>query len=72
MDEQLMQDCLRMYRERASFYEKVWLDNYDHGHNNVECLGKSDAYRNAATMLEYAMSGNKEALAQFDYFGEEK
>lgn len=71
MNEQLMRDCLRMYRERASFYKKIWLDNYNHGFNNVECLGKSDAYNNAAMMLEYALQDNAEILRQYDYFGED-
>jgi len=72
MDEQLMRNCLRMFQERASFYERVWLDNYNHGYNNVGYLGKSDAYQNAVTMLRYAINGDKEALSQFDYFGEGK
>jgi hypothetical protein len=73
MNEQLMRDCLRMFQERASYYERIWLDNYHHrGYNNVESLAKSDAYQNAATMLRYALDGDKETLAQFDYFGEDE
>ena len=70
MDEQLVRDCLRMYRERAAYFENEWRNSYNNGYDDPGYSGMAGAYRSAATMLEYALRGNKETLSQFDYYGE--
>ena len=71
MDEQLMRDCLRMYRERENYYRTEWRKRSGDKLDVVEFLAMADAYENAAMMLEYALQGNDEILRQYDYFGEE-
>jgi len=69
MNEQLMRDCLRMYRDRAAYFEEKW--NNTHGVESLKALSSCTAYETAAIMLEYALSDNAELLAQFDYYGED-
>jgi hypothetical protein len=71
MDEQLMRDCLRMYRERENYYRTEWRKRSAYGLDVVEFLTAANAYENAAMMLEYALQGNAEVLRQYDYFGED-
>ena len=72
MDEQLVQDCLRMYRERGNYYRTEWRKRSKDGLKATDFLIMADAYTNAAMMLEYALQGNAEVLRQYDYFGEDK
>lgn len=71
MDEQLIQDCVRMYREREKYYRAEWRKRSKDGLKVTDFLIMADAYTNAAMMLEYALQGNVEILRQYDYFGEE-
>ena len=52
--------CLRMFRDRAAFWNKHIMP----GHQDI-----SATYETAANMLEYAMQNNIECLRQFDYYG---
>lgn len=60
MNEQLIRECLRMLRERQNWW------------GNVGFTEPANTYGNAADMLEYAIDGNAECLAQFDYFTERR
>lgn len=59
MNEELIARALRMLEDRAKFWDRE--KNYD----------KAGAYESAAIILEYAMNGNLECLAQFDYCHED-
>lgn len=50
MDEQLVRDCLRMYRERAAYFENEWRNSYNNGYDDPGYSGMAGAYRSAATM----------------------
>ena len=68
MDEQLVRDCLRMLRNRESYY----LNSFQNGKSfnlDVDCAVYG-AYSSAVAMLEYAIKGDKETLSQFDYYKE--
>ena len=71
MDEQLMRDCLRMYRERENYYRTEWRKRSADGLDVVEFLTAANAYEDAAMMLEYALQAKAEILRQYDYFGED-
>jgi len=71
MDEQLVRDCLQMYRERENYYRAEWCKRSKDGLKVTDFLVMADAYSNAAMMLEYALQGNAEVLRQYDYFGED-
>ena len=68
MNKQLVRDCLRMYHERAAYFEEKWTNT--HGAESLKAITSCTAYEAAAIMLEYALSNNAELLAQFDYYGE--
>jgi len=70
MDEQLIRDCLRMLQDRKNYYQNT-IKNGKSLNLDVD-YAVAGAYSSAATMLEYALQGNKEILSQFDYYGEEK
>ena len=63
MDEQLIRDCLRMFRQRMQYWKKHSSTGEEYG---MRC-----AYESAADMLEYAIDGDAEELANFDYYNEE-
>lgn len=63
MNEELIRDCLRMLRQRSKYWSK-------HG-PTVQEFTMSCAYANAADILEYAINGDAETLANFDYYGED-
>jgi hypothetical protein len=72
MNEQLVRDCLRMFREREDYYKEEWNKEFDKNGSPPDNLwGMMMAYDNAACMLEYALNGNSKALAQFDYYGKD-
>ena len=63
MNEELIRDCLRMFRQRVQYWKK---------HSSTgEKYGMKCAYENAADMLEYAINGDAETLANFDYYNED-
>lgn len=62
MNEELIRDCLRMFKQRAACYESI------RPKGAIE-LGLACAYTNALQMLQYAIDGDSENLSQFDYFG---
>lgn len=68
MNEQLVRDCLRMFRECENYYIK----ESEKDKCTEDFWGAIMAYNSAACMLEYALKGDSEALKQFDYYGEEK
>jgi len=69
MDEQLVRDCLRMFRDRKNYYQNTIKNGKS---LNLDAdYAAAGAYSSAATMLEYALRGDKEILSQFDYYGEE-
>jgi hypothetical protein len=57
-NETALEMCLRMFKERADWYE-----NSDSEYE----IGVGRSYCNAATMLEYAMQNNIECLRKEDY-----
>lgn len=59
-----------MLRDRKRYYQ----NNIKSGKSlNLDAdYAAAGAYSSAATMLEYAIKNDKEILAQFDYYGEEK
>ena len=61
-DKNLFEMCVRMFEERARAHDRAG------GETQV---GMASAYANAAQMLKYAIDGNYECLAQFDYFHED-
>lgn len=63
MNEPILQQCLRMLKERYEYFDR----NADLYSNDAN---KAEAYGSAYQMLQYALDGNREALNQFDYFGE--
>lgn len=71
MNEPLVRDCLRMYRERENYYRTEWRKRSKDGLKATDFLIMADAYSNAAIMLEYALQDNAEILQQYDYFGED-
>lgn len=63
MNEPILQQCLRMLGERAEYFDRTAdFSSYD--------MCKADAYNSAYTMLQYALDGDREALNNFDYYGE--
>lgn len=68
MDEQLIRDCLRMLRDRKRYYQNNIKS--DKSLNLDADYAAAGAYSSAATMLEYAIKGDKEILTQFDYYKE--
>lgn len=72
MKEQLVRDCLRMFREREDYYKEEYNKEFDKGGSPDNLWGMMMAYNSAASMLEYALNGDNEALAQFDYYGGKK
>jgi hypothetical protein len=68
MDEQLVRDCLRMYRERAAHFENEWRNSYNNGYDDPGYYGMAVTYGFASIMVAYALKGSKKTLAQFDYF----
>jgi len=70
MNEQLVRDCLRMLRERKNYYQNTIKNGKS---LNLDAdYAAAGAYSSAATMLEYALKGDKEILSQFDYYGEDE
>jgi len=68
MDEQLIRDCLRMFRDRKNYYQNTIKNGKS---LNLDAdYAAAGAYSSAATMLEYAIKKDKEILAQFDYYKE--
>lgn len=68
MDEQLVRDCLRMLRDRKNYYQNTIKNGKS---LNLDAdYAAAGAYSSAATMLEYAIKGDKEILTQFDYYKE--
>lgn len=68
MDEQLVRDCLRMLRDRKNHYQNTIKNGKS---LNLDAdYAAAGAYSSAATMLEYAIKGDKEILTQFDYYKE--
>jgi hypothetical protein len=71
--ENITEMFLRMLKERQNYYNKEWekCEIKGFGQSAALNIGKANAYENTRIMFEYVLAGNKEALAQFDYFGEE-
>ena len=42
MNEQLIRDCLRMYRERAAYFEEKWTNT--HGAESLKAISSCTAY----------------------------
>lgn len=62
MNEPILQQCLRMLKERHEYFEDTAdFSSYD--------MCKAEAYSSAYIMLQYALDGNREALNNFDYYG---
>ena len=69
MNEPILQQCLRMLEERCDFFSA----ESQKGESSFDRLwngGHAAAYESARDMLRYALDGNREALNQFDYYGE--
>lgn len=73
MEANLASRVLRMFEERANFYSKQALAHQKRGEHDraYQAWGMSSAYGDALDILAYAVADNEEAVAQFDYFGEE-
>lgn len=63
-NETALEMCLRMLRERAKYWCKNSIDEYE--------TGVSSGYDSAVTLLEYVMQDNIECLRQLDYYHEDK
>lgn len=73
MNEKLVKDCVRMYRERAAYAYK-WAKEYkdcEEADLYQKELALAMAYDNAADMLVYAIEDREDMLRQYDYYGEE-
>ena len=73
MNEKLVNDCVRMYRERAAYAFK-WAKKYkERGEEDrhQEELTRAMAYDSAADMLVYAIEDREDNLRQYDYYGDE-
>ena len=74
MNEKLVKDCVRMYRERATYAYK-WAKKYqergEEDHHQKE-FARAIAYDSAADMLVYAIEDREDMLRQCDYYGEAK
>lgn len=73
MEKNLASRVLRMFEERANFYSKQAVIHQKHGEYDraYQAWGMSAAYGDALDILVYAIANDEEAVAQFDYFGEE-
>jgi len=73
METNLASRVLRMFEERANFYSKQALAHQKCGEYDraYQAWGMSAAYSDALDILVYAVANDEEAVAQFDYFGEE-
>lgn len=63
MNEPILQQCLRMLKERYEYFDMT----ADFSSHDAD---KAEAYNSAYMMLQYALDGNREALNNWDYFGE--
>ena len=66
----MIEQVLRMLGERYEWYNELCQKITDEK-MRLTFQGLATAYDSARTMLEYAMDGNAEALAQFDTFRKE-
>lgn len=63
MNEKLIARALRMLEDRADHWEAMsCMDNHDEGAG-----ARASAYGSAVDILRYAIEGNVECLAQYDY-----
>lgn len=68
MNNELLEMCLRIFKERSEYYfteaskQKAYCKDF---------TGRALAYDSAYIMLKYAMEGHEECLRQFDYFTKE-
>lgn len=58
--ETALEMCLRMFRERAAY----WDEHFISGHQDI-----AQTYETAADLLKHAMQNNIEYLRNFDYYG---
>lgn len=74
MNEKLLMDVVRMFREREEHYDKVRDEAFTRGDYRTAAiaLGKSLAYDSAREMLMAALTNNVEILSEYDYFTEEE
>lgn len=73
MNEKLLNEVVRMLHEREVYYDKAWVRQAGVGLEiaAASMLGKSDAYYSARQILMAALSGDVDALRQYDYYGDE-
>ena len=68
MNEELIREALRIIRKRAeSWSAEIDKNPSDNSAKGWLLAGYQCAYTSAADMLEAALSGDAEVLAQFDY-----
>jgi hypothetical protein len=74
MNEELLMEVVRMYREREQYFETEHKNALNRGDYRAASmmLGKSLAYDSAREMLMAALTDNKEILREYDYFGKQE
>lgn len=65
IDKDLAFTLIRMMQERANYHFNLT------DPKGTEGIAAAMAYDTCATLLEYALQGNTEAIAQYDYYGKE-